>query len=97
MRLGLDGCMAGNAYADLFVQVWDLYSSGQKTRSQELYSKLLLLLNCESYIPGTRQYIMKKRGVFKTMVSRLAEFSHSREATQEIDFHFEALKPYLRT
>ena len=96
MRLGLDGCMAGNAYADVFVQIWDLFSSGKKAESQERYSKLLLLLNCESYLPGTRQYIMKKRGVFKTMVSRMSEFALSREATQEIDFHFDALKPYLR-
>ena len=32
--------------------------------------ELLLMLNMEQQAPGTRRYIMKRRGVFKTMVSR---------------------------
>jgi len=95
LRLGLDGVMAGNAYADAFVQVWDLWEAGQQKKAQEIYSKIALLLTCEGYLPGTRQYIMMKRGIFKTMLSRRDEFSLSREATKEIDFHFEALKPHL--
>jgi 4-hydroxy-tetrahydrodipicolinate synthase len=96
MRLGLDGCMAGNAYADAFVQVWDLFQSGQARQAQEIFARILLMLVCESYLRGTRQYILKKRGVFKTMLSRREEFSLSSEAVREIDFHFEALKPYLK-
>ncbi len=96
MRLGLDGCMAGNAYADAFVQVWDLFHAGQARQAQEIYARILLMLDCESYLRGTRQYILKKRGVFKTMLSRREEFSLSGEAIREIDFHFEALKPHLK-
>jgi dihydrodipicolinate synthase/N-acetylneuraminate lyase len=96
MRLGLDGCMAGNAYADAFVQVWDLFQSGSARQAQEIYARILLILGCESYLPGTRQYILKKRGVFKTTISRRESFSLSGEAIREIDFHFEALKPHLK-
>jgi len=96
MRLGFDGVMAGNAYADAFVQVWDLFEAGQRSKAQEIYSKIALLLTCEGYLPGTRQYVMMKRGVFKTMVSRREEFSLPPEGIKEVEFHFEALKPYLK-
>jgi hypothetical protein len=39
---------------------------------------------------------MKKRGVFKTTVSRQREVQLSPAAIEEIDFNFEALKPYLK-
>jgi dihydrodipicolinate synthase/N-acetylneuraminate lyase len=96
MRLGLDGCMAGNAYADVFVQVWDLYQAGRQREAQQIFAQLWLMLGCESYLRGTRQYILKKRGVFKTLLSRRTEVNLSREAIQEIDFQFEALQPYLK-
>jgi dihydrodipicolinate synthase/N-acetylneuraminate lyase len=96
MRLGLDGCMAGNAYADVFVQVWNLYQAGRQREAQQVFAHLWLILGCESYLRGTRYYVLKKRGVFKKMLSRREEVSLSREAVQEIDFHFEALKPYLK-
>jgi dihydrodipicolinate synthase/N-acetylneuraminate lyase len=96
LRLGLDGSMAGHSVADVLVQVWDLWEAGQREKSQNLYAKFLLFLNCESYVPGTRQYMMKKRGIFKTTVSRRAEFAFSREGLAELDFHYEALKPHFK-
>ena len=45
---------------------------------------------------ATRQYVMKKRGVFKTTVSRLQSAELKPEDVAEIEFNFEALKPYLR-
>ena len=39
---------------------------------------------------------MKKRGVFKTTVSRQREFDLDAKAIAEIDFNFEPLRPYLR-
>jgi len=56
----------------------------------------MLIINTDQQIPGTRPYIMKKRGVFKTAVSRQRPVELSREAIAEIEFNFEALKPYLR-
>jgi 4-hydroxy-tetrahydrodipicolinate synthase len=96
MRLGLDGVMAGNAYADVFVQVWDLYHAGEKEKAHDLFAKIAALLLCEGYLPGTRQYIMMKRGVFKTMVSRREEYKLTPEGMKEVEFQFEGLRPYLR-
>jgi 4-hydroxy-tetrahydrodipicolinate synthase len=96
MRLGFDGTMPGTPYADLYAQIWDLYQSGEHERARELFSKLLLMTNVDERIPATRPYIMKKRGVFKTTVSRQYDVKLSPAAIQEIEFNFAALKPYLR-
>ena len=39
---------------------------------------------------------MKKRGVFKTTVSRRGGYTYTPEAAAEIDHSFAALKPFLR-
>ena len=96
MSLGFDGTMPGAPYSDLYAVIWDLYQSGQREKARQVFSQLLLMLNTEQQIPGTRRYIMKKRGVFKTMVSRRDKSNLSPEAIREIDFQFEALKPYLK-
>jgi 1-pyrroline-4-hydroxy-2-carboxylate deaminase len=96
LRMGLDGVMAGNAYADVFVQIWDDYHSGNKGRAREIYSQLCLMSACEAYIPGTREYVLKKRGVFKTMRSRRRQYQFSPEAIAEIEYFYEGLKPYLK-
>jgi 4-hydroxy-tetrahydrodipicolinate synthase len=96
MRLGFDGTMPGAPYADLYAQIWNAYQSGQRHQAREIFSKLMLMVNIEQQIPGTRQYVMKKRGVFKTWVSRRTEVQFTKEAMQEIDFNLEALKSYLR-
>jgi 4-hydroxy-tetrahydrodipicolinate synthase len=97
MSLGFDGTMPGAPYADLYAQVWDLYQSGERPKARDLFSKLLLMINLDEQIPGTRQYMMKRRGVFKTTVSRHHELKLSLAAIREIEFNFEALKPYLKT
>ena len=96
MRLGLDGTMPGAPYAEMYAQIWDLYQAGKREQARELFSKLLLVINLEEQIPGTRRYVLKKRGVFKTTVSRQQEVSYSAEAARQIDFNFEGLRPYLR-
>jgi hypothetical protein len=88
--------MPGAPYSDVYTVIWDLYQSGQKEKARHVFSQLLLMLNTEQQIPGTRLYVMKKRGVFKTMVSRREKPNFTPEAIREIDFHYEALKPYLK-
>lgn len=97
MRLGFDGTMPGAPLTDVYAQIWDLHQAGQPQKARDLFSQLLLLVNLSEQIPGTFPYLMKKRGVFKTTVSRQRNVELTPEATQEIDFNFEALKPYLRT
>ena len=96
MRLGMDGTMPGAPYADIHAQIWESFQAGRREQAREIFSKLLLMAECEQQAPGTRQYIMKKRGVFKTTVSRTRDHSYSPEAAAEIEFHFSALKPYLK-
>ena len=96
MRLGFDGTMPGAPYADIHAQIWDFYQSGARAKARDLFARLLLMANCEQFVPGTRNYIMKKRGVFKTTLSRRRDFTLTAEEIQEIEFHFEALKPFLR-
>jgi hypothetical protein len=50
----------------------------------------------EQQIPGMRLYVMKKRGVFKTMISRRTEFLAAPESVGEIDESLALLKPYLK-
>jgi len=97
MRLGFDGTMPGAPYADLYAQIWDSYQAGEREKGRDLFSRLLLMINLDAQIPGTRQYMMKKRGVFKTVVSRQQNVKLTPAAIEEIDFHFAALKPYLKT
>lgn len=96
MRLGFDGTMPGAPYADLYAQIWDLYHQGEERRARDLFAMLLLMINLDERIPGTRQYMMKRRGVFKTIVSRAREVKLSPAAIREIEFNFEALRPYLK-
>jgi len=42
-----------------------------------------------------RLYVLQKRGVFKTVKSRRDDFSFSDQQIAEIEYRFDALKPYL--
>jgi dihydrodipicolinate synthase/N-acetylneuraminate lyase len=109
MRLGLDGVITGNAmFADLMARIWELHEQGKTDMLRDAYSKFLLMRNLEETIPGASLYVMKKRGVFKTTVRRSAapaagsppKFSEVKlapDAIEEVEFRFEALRPYLTT
>jgi dihydrodipicolinate synthase/N-acetylneuraminate lyase len=98
MRIGTDGVMTGGAmYADVYAKLWELNQSGREEELRDCYSRLLLIQNLDNLIPGVRLYVMKKRGVFKTTVSRRGDYSFSPQQIEEIEYRFEALKPYLIT
>jgi dihydrodipicolinate synthase/N-acetylneuraminate lyase len=96
LRLGCDGTCPGAAVGDVYVRIWDLYQSGRKAEALEGFARLMLLVNLDSQIPGTFHYLMKRRGVFKTTVSRQREYKFTPEAIEEIEFNFAALKAYLK-
>ena len=97
MRLGGDGTITGGAmYADVYARLWNLHIEKKSEEKRELFGKLLLMLNLDQDIPGTRLYILKKRGVFKTMISRQREYRLTADEIAEIEYRFEALKPYMR-
>ena len=103
LRLGLDGEMtAQGMYGDVMVAIWNLYQGGRREQAADAFSKLLLMKNCETQIPGTERYIFKKRGVFKSTAQRrgapvgkviIPELAA--DAIAEIEFRFATLKPYL--
>jgi len=96
MRLGMDGTMPGAAYADLYVRVWEAYQAKRLAEAREVFSKLLLMLNCEQQVPGTQQYILKKRGVARTLVSRVERIELGEAEVREIEFQWEGVTRYLR-
>jgi hypothetical protein len=88
--------MPGAPYADIYAQIWSLYQSGKRDAARDLFGRLLVLINMETQAAGMRPYIMKKRGVFKTVMSRQNQSRLAPEAMAEIDFNFEGLRPYLK-
>jgi dihydrodipicolinate synthase/N-acetylneuraminate lyase len=82
MRLGLDGIITGEAmYADLMSKLWDFHERHQVVELREAYSKFLLMRNLIQQIPQTDLYILKKRGIFKTMTTRTIPKSLSSESS----------------
>ena len=115
-RLGTEGVITERAvYADVLTRIWELQQSGSDPAAlRDVYSKFLLMTNLSQNVPGgsmrgAQLYLWKKRGVFKTMVSRhygpgntipsspiCSELKLSKEDIAEIEYRFEALKPYLK-
>jgi hypothetical protein len=115
LRLGSEGLITERAiYADVLTRAWQLHQSGSDPAAlRDAYSKFLLMTNLGKTHPGDLRgyqlYLCKKRGVFKTMVSRqygpgrtvpaspiLSELELSKDEIAEIEYRFEALKPYQK-
>ena len=115
LRLGAEGLITERAiYADVLTRIWQLHRSGSDPAAlKDAYSKFLLMINLGKTHPGDLRgyqlYLWKKRGVFKTMVSRhyganrsipaspiFSELELSKEEIAEIEFRFEALKPHQK-
>ncbi len=97
MRFGCDGTMPSAGFCDLQVQVWNLYHSGQQRKARDVFAALLLMVNTMRNVPGVTPYIMKKRGVFKTTATRGKDVELQPDQIAEIEWNFEAIKPYLLT
>jgi len=115
LNLGAEGLITERAiYADVLTRVWELHKSGADPNAlRDAYSKFLLMINLGKTHPGDLRgyqlYLWKKRGIFKTMVSRhygprrsfpkkpiFSELELNKEEIAEIEFRFEALKPYQK-
>ncbi len=96
MRIGTDGVMTGGVmYADVYARLWDFYQNGDEESLRDCYSKLLLIQNLDTLIPGVRLWVMQKRGIFKTTKSRRGVYNFSEQQIAEIEYRFDTLKPYL--
>jgi 4-hydroxy-tetrahydrodipicolinate synthase len=96
MRLGMDGTMPGAAYADIYAMIWRLYHSERQPEARDLFARLLLMINVAEQAPAAILYILRKRGVFKTMQSRQRTVELSRHQIDEIEFCYAALASYLK-
>ena len=108
MRLGLDGVITGEGmYADVMAALWEMHEKKRADELRSAFAAFLLMRNLEAQVPGTSLYIMKKRGIFKTTVRRasaptatapakLTEFTPNPAQLAEIEYRFEALRPYLK-
>ena len=83
-------------YADIYAQLWERHVAGHTDDLRDLFGKLLLMLNLDRSIPGVRLYVLKQRGIFKTMKSRRGDYSFTADQTAEIDYRLDALRPYFR-
>lgn len=114
-RLGTEGLITERAvYADVLTRIWELQQSGSDPAAlRDAYSKFILMTNLSNTHPGglrgPQLYLWKKRGVFRTMVSRhygpgrtipaspiFSELTLTKEDIAEIEYRFEGLKPYLK-
>ena len=96
MKLGFDGTMPGAMFADVYALLWELHKKGDDQKLREVFSKLLLMINLDQQIPGVRNYVFQKRGIFKTAVSRRGEYAWTDVQKAEIDWNLEGLRPYFR-
>lgn len=96
MRLGMDGMMTGGPqYAEVYAKIWEHHRAKRLEELRELYAKMMLITNLEDYIPGLRPYLMKRRGVFKTAVTRRGEYELDANAIAEIEYNLEPIEPFL--
>ena len=70
LRRGANGCMPACEIADLLAKVMELWWAGQEDPASDLHRRLLPLINLETY-PFMR-YMLKRRGVFTSLVERAA-------------------------
>ena len=68
LRRGADGCMPACEIADLLAKVMEHWWGGDETGARELHLRLLPLIIRETH-PFMR-YILKRRGVFTSLVER---------------------------
>jgi 4-hydroxy-tetrahydrodipicolinate synthase len=95
LRRGANGCMPACEMADLLAKVIERWWAGDEPGARELHRRLLPLINLETY-PFMR-YMLKRRGVFTTLVERAPAGAESLDAEdkREITILLEAVKDEL--
>jgi 4-hydroxy-tetrahydrodipicolinate synthase len=68
LRRGANGCMPACEIADLLAKVMELWWAGDEPSARALHTRLLPLINLETH-PFMR-YMLKRRGVFTSLVER---------------------------
>ena len=96
LRLGVDGLVSGMAmYAEVFAQMWTASREGDWDAVRDIHGKLLVMLTCETEIPGAGRYLLQRRGIFTTAVQRGRNYTLSQVEIDEIEHNLRGLEPYL--
>jgi len=104
MRLGLDGVITGESmYADLMGRLWRLHEQGRREAVRDGFSRYLLMRNLNEQIPGVDLYVLKRRGIFKTMFTRrgqsggkkVAEPQFAPDVIDEIEYRLQAVTEFV--
>lgn len=98
MARGSRGTMPGAGFADIQAQIWDWYQAGKKREARDLFAKMLMMAVLELQTGyGLQKEILRRRGVFKTVVMRDTSRGTMDEWDQrELDEIFQVLRPYFR-
>lgn len=97
MARGSGGTMPGAGFADVQVQIWNWFHTGNKTEARELFSKMLMMAVLEQSTGYVLQKeILRRRGVFSTTIIRCSRRVMIDEGDMaELDEIFETLRPYF--
>ncbi len=96
LRLGVDGLVSGMAmYAEVFAQMWTASREEDWDTVRDLHGRLLVMLTCETEIPGAGRYLLQRRGIFTTRHQRGRNYSLSAVQIAEIEHNLKGLEPYL--
>ena len=96
MRQGSDGTMPGASYTDVYVLIWDIWQAGDYKKAREIFARLAAMINLDDLGAQGYQYMLYRRGVFRTPISRGEHGKLMPALIAEIDAAFAELKPYLR-
>lgn len=96
LRLGVDGLVSGMAmYAEVFARMWAACREGDWDAVRDIHGKLLVMLTCETEIPGAGRYLLQRRGIFTTATQRGRNYTLSQVEIDEIEHNLRGLEPYL--
>jgi 4-hydroxy-tetrahydrodipicolinate synthase len=93
LRRGANGCMPACEMGDLLAKVIERWWGGDQDGARELHRRLLPLINLETY-PFMR-YMLKRRGVFTTLVERAVAGAEAldEDDRREITILLKAVEP----
>jgi 4-hydroxy-tetrahydrodipicolinate synthase len=94
MRRGANGCMPACELGDVLARVTELWWAGQEEEARALHRRVLPLLNLETH-PFMR-YLLKRRGVFTSLVERAPAGSLDAEDKREISHLLRAIEDEVR-
>ena len=96
MRRGADGFMPACELPDVDARIWDLYHAGKEDEARDVFEKLLPVLNLEGQLGmSLSKEVMRRRGVLKNSVVRVAEGRLDEHDMIELDRCLERLEPYF--